>query len=601
MKPSDTAVLASLRRLAGDLTRDAGVRSVSTAAFVLVGAFVESIGLLLLIPFLSLVIDARTTPTFLQQAMDSLFRALSANTRAEKLAYLIAIFAALLLFRAFVIVRRDTLLARLQLGFMERVRSRLTHKLAAADWAVTSKLRHSTIVHVIGSDIQQLGVTTYILCHDSVTVVVLLSQIAVAVYLSPAMAAVAAVAVGVGAITLLPMLERARKFGAFVTSANQSLAEDTSQFMGALKLAVSQNLQDGFTKEFDASLANLTAEQVRYTRRQTLTQQAMTTTSSLVAAGVVILGVAVFNVPASVLIALLLIFTRINSPATQLYFDLQHLAQTLPAYEKITRLEDDLTADKPASSVRAVGEAIPARGAIQFRSVTFLHGHREGMRDDRGGVRAITLDLEPGSIVGISGASGAGKTTFADLLVGLYPQQAGTIFIGGTELRASTVGSWRDRVSYVAQDPFLFHDSIRRNLLWARPDADEPAIWDALAVAGIADFVRKMPRGLESIVGERGTLISGGERQRIALARAILRKPSLLVLDEATNAIDIDGEEALLGRLTDIAPRPTIVIVSHRTESLRSCERVFRFEDGRVVADESGPAVPTITAHAAKT
>ena len=144
---------------------------------------------------------------------------------------------------------------------------------------------------------------------------------------------------------------------------------------------------------------------------------------------------------------------------------------------------------------------------------------------------------------------------------------------------------WRNAVSYVAQDPYLFHDTIRRNLLWAAPEANEAAIWHVLCMVGAENIVRNMSQGLDAVVGERGGLLSGGERQRLCLARAMLRRPHLLVLDEATSAIDIEGENALLDRLLRATPRPTIVMIAHRIESLRHCQRVLLFDRGTVVSE----------------
>jgi ATP-binding cassette subfamily C protein len=135
-------------------------------------------------------------------------------------------------------------------------------------------------------------------------------------------------------------------------------------------------------------------------------------------------------------------------------------------------------------------------------------------------------------------------------------------------------------VAYVAQDAFLFHERVRRNLAWVRPDVTEAEMWSALERVDGAENVRRMERGLDTALGERGALLSGGERQRIALARAILRRPQLLVLDEATSAIDVDGERIVLERLCGLHPRPTIVLIAHRAESLALCDRILRFEAG---------------------
>ncbi len=591
MKQLNSAALSSLRRLLVDIASHMGVRGAETVAFVLLGALLEGTGILLLVPFLSLVIDAHAVPTAVQRAMDTAFSAFSATTRVEKLGLLIGVFVALMLIRAFVIVRRDSLIVRLESTFISSVRSRLTHKLAAADWAVTSRLRHSRIAHFMGADMQQLSNATYFLCHDTVSIVLILSQAAIAFYLSPVIATIAVIVIVVGAFTLPPILERARRFGEFVANANLSLVEDTGQFLAALKLAISQNLQKRFTTEFDATLTDLAEQQVSYARRMTVMRQIVTTASSLVGVCIVVLGIAVFNVQASVLITLLILFSRINSPATQIYLEAQHLMLVLPVYERITALEAELTA--MTGTIKANGSQDgPPSGGIRFEDVSFLYEAGQQSPSERGGIRSLSIEIERGSIVGITGPSGAGKTTFADILVGLYPPQSGKLFVGGMEISGDAVTGWRNQISYVAQDPFLFHDTIRRNLLWSSPSSSETDLWAALEFVDFADFVRRAPQGLDTIVGERGSLMSGGERQRINLARAILRKPRLLLLDEATNAIDIDGEKIVLDRLAMIVPRPTIVIVAHRAESLRTCERILRFDSGRIVADERNPAAP---------
>jgi ATP-binding cassette subfamily C protein len=186
----------------------------------------------------------------------------------------------------------------------------------------------------------------------------------------------------------------------------------------------------------------------------------------------------------------------------------------------------------------------------------------------------------------VSGSTGAGKTTFADLLIGLLEPESGEIVVGSTPLRGAAAISGRDRVSYVVQDPYLFRGTIRRNLLWANPQASDAEIWDALATAGVNNFVASLTAGLDTVLGERGTLISGGERQRLCLARAVLRQPFLFVLDEATSAIDVPAERKIIKAMLDLKPRPTIVMIAHRDQSLAYCDRLLRLQNGSAVAEE---------------
>jgi ABC-type multidrug transport system fused ATPase/permease subunit len=355
-------------------------------------------------------------------------------------------------------------------------------------------------------------------------------------------------------------------------------------------MAVSQDLQDGFVQEFRSTVRDLTSRQVRYSYRQMAGRTALTTIAALVGAVVFVVGYGALDLAPSILLTFLVVIGRMSGPAAQIQQGFQNLALGLPAYESIAELMSDLRRD---AQPRMPDVRHQLSGPIVFEAVSFQHPQADGVLSH--GVADIDLVIQPGSVLGIAGTSGAGKTTLVDLLVGLLRPQSGRILVGDVALDERTLPDWRSALSYVSQDPFLFHDTVRRNLAWARPDATEHDMWDALARAGADQIVRGMEGALDAVVGERGTLVSGGERQRIALARALLRKPKLLVLDEATNAIDIESERVLLEQLLAMRPRPTIVIIAHRAETLALCERVVRMKAGQLHAeacsDASDPAL----------
>jgi ATP-binding cassette subfamily C protein len=495
------------------------------------------------------------------------------------LAVLLAIFAGLLLVRAFIILRRDVLLGRLQIGFVDSHRLAIIRAVTDTRWDVLTRLRHARITHVLGSDVQACGDAAHLTLHGVVALTTLLGQVALVAILSPTLAVATLGLLGLGMWALRPWLARSRRMGAALTESNLALVSSTTQFLGGLKLAFSQNLQRGFVSEFDEVIGDAGERRLAFVRQRTLAQIVLTGFAALIAGLAMLIGIGLLNVAPAALIAFLFVVARMNGPVATLQNAAQMVAHSLPAYRKLKELQAELARAqwKPAVAALA-GE--PLAGRVDFRDVSYLHAGGEG------GVHGLDLVIEPGSFIGITGQSGAGKTTFADLLVGLYPPQAGTVLIDGAPLAGNRLAEWREALSYVSQDPFLFHDTVRRNLLWARAGASEADLWATLETAGAAGLVRHLPNGLETVVGERGTLMSGGERQRIALARALLRKPRLLLLDEATNAIDVAGEAVLLQGLQGDAERPTILMIAHREQSLAACERVIEFNGGRLVRDE---------------
>jgi ATP-binding cassette subfamily C protein len=445
------------------------------------------------------------------------------------------------------------------------------------------RLRHARITHLISGDIQRIGAMAQFFLQFIVSGAMLGAQCVLVLAVAPAFAAVALALLLLGAIAFLPVIRRAHAMGAITTNANLSLLDSTTQFLGGLKLAISQNLQGRFIDEFRQSLHELRSRQIDFARQQSRIRVTLTTLPALAASGLILLGFGVFHLGPATLIALVLIISRMIGPVGQLQQGAQQLVNVLPAYENAKELERELTT-MPQLDVQAAAPAPLPEGAVELRNISFRHAP-DSTGESARGIEGVSLTIQPGEIIGITGSSGAGKTTFADILVGLFPPQRGQILIGGIALEGAMLTAWRNTVSYVSQDPYLFHDTVRRNLSWANPRSSEQDIWDALSLVGADRLVRGMDNGLDTVVGERGTLLSGGERQRLALARALLRKPRLLLLDEATGAIDIESERIILDSLRHLQPHPTVVTIAHRMESLALCERVFRFEAGRCVEE----------------
>jgi ABC-type multidrug transport system fused ATPase/permease subunit len=206
--------------------------------------------------------------------------------------------------------------------------------------------------------------------------------------------------------------------------------------------------------------------------------------------------------------------------------------------------------------------------------------------DGRGGVEVVSgvsFRAEPGQVVALVGSSGAGKTTLASLVPRLYDVDSGSVRLGGVDVRELSFESLRRTVGMVTQDGHLFHDTIRANLTYARPDATEAELGDALRRARLSDLVESLPDGLDTVVGERGYRLSGGERQRLTIARLLLARPRVVILDEATAHLDSGSEAAVQEALVEALAGRTALVIAHRLSTIRAADTILVIEHGRVV------------------
>ncbi|MFC4454385.1 ABC transporter ATP-binding protein [Deinococcus sonorensis] len=226
--------------------------------------------------------------------------------------------------------------------------------------------------------------------------------------------------------------------------------------------------------------------------------------------------------------------------------------------------------------------AQPARGEVQFEHVTFGYDPSQPV------LRDLNLHVRPGERVALLGRSGAGKSTLISLLTRTHDPQQGRVLLDGQDVGALTLASLRRSAALMQQDTFLFHDTVLENVRYARPDATPQEVEDALRIASAWDFVQALPQGLQTMVGERGVRLSGGQRQRLAIARVLLARPAVLLLDEPTSAVDAESEASIVEALERLMRGRTALIVTHRLSLARTADRVVVLEDGHVV-EEGAP------------
>ncbi len=274
-------------------------------------------------------------------------------------------------------------------------------------------------------------------------------------------------------------------------------------------------------------------------------------------------------------------FVLVNQFMLQLFMPLgflgfvyREIKSSLANIERLFALLDrqPKVADKEDAKSLEVSAA-----ALEFRGVSFAY------EDSRPILHNVSLSVGGGEKVAVVGASGGGKSTLVKLLFRFYDPQSGAVLIDGQDLCDVTQTSLRRQIAIVPQDCVLFNDSLRENIRYGNPDADEEALLDAIAAAHLEDFVARLPEGLDTVVGERGLKLSGGERQRVGIARAAIKGAPILVFDEATSSLDSRSEQAVLGAFSSMAQQHTTLVIAHRLSTIVDADRIVVLQDGKIV------------------
>jgi ATP-binding cassette subfamily B protein len=298
-------------------------------------------------------------------------------------------------------------------------------------------------------------------------------------------------------------------------------------------------------------------------------------------------------ISAGTVVTLALLLSRLYGPLTALSNVRIDVLSALVSFERVFEVLDLA----PAIEERPDAAPVPAGAAtVEFRDVVFRYPSAAEVSlaslEDVAALdrtvtepvlRGVSFAVEPGQMVALVGPSGAGKSTTAMLVPRVYDVTGGTVLVGGLDVRGATLASLRDTIGVVTQDAHLFHETIAENLRYARPAATDEELWTALTGAQIADLVRALPDGLDTVVGERGYRFSGGEKQRIAIARLLLKAPSIVILDEATAHLDSESEAAVQRALSVALSGRTALVIAHRLSTVREADQILVMDGGRIV------------------
>lgn len=454
------------------------------------------------------------------------------------------------------------------------LRQRLYDTVSGAQWEALAASRQADTINLFTTQCSQVSYGAAEIIHLISAVVSAAVSLCIALWLSVPVTAFVIVCGGVSALMFRKLLKSSQTYGDEMIRINRSMYQELFHQLRSIKEVRTYGVQKEHAALFEQVSSSFRDAKLKYVRLRAFPSMLY----SIAAAGVIgvffLVCVLFFEMDTARLMVLVYVFMRLWPVFTGLIGRVNSILTTVPAFRKLNEAFATLHAETAADTADA---PMPFERDITFRDVSFAYrGATENV------LRGVSFTLKKGTVTALVGRSGAGKTTIADLLLGLLTPTAGEICIDGHALNAENLPAWRHSLGYIPQDPLILNASVRENLQRFHPHATEADMVDALKRAQAWPVIEGLPEGLDTLLGDEGVRLSGGERQRIVLARVLMGNPRLIVMDEATSAMDYESETAVRRAIADLDKQITILIIAHRLATVRTAQYALVLEGGQI-------------------
>ena len=462
-------------------------------------------------------------------------------------------------------------------GYSYQLRDQLYRTVSGAKWEQLAASKQTDTISLFTSQCSQVshGVSQIISLLSSV--VSTLVSLVIAVWLSLPMTVFVLVCGSLFALMFRNLMKASKRFGDEMIRINRSMYSELYSQLRGTKEVRSYGVQREHAELFEQISRESKDAKLTYVRQQSLPNMLYSIAAAGMIAVIFIGSVLIFQMDVARLIVLVYVFMRLWPVFTGFISRITGIQTVIPAYEKLFDALESMTPEHPAADC----PPLPFEREIEFRDVYFSYqGSTEPV------LKGISFTLKKGSITALIGRSGAGKTTVADLLLGLLTPTGGEILIDGVPITGENLPGWRHALGYVPQEPLILNASVRENLQRFHPAATEAQMVEALKKAQVWSVIDNLPEKLDTKLGDEGVRLSGGERQRIVLARVLLGEPRLIIMDEATSAMDYESETAVRSAIAALQDRVTVLVIAHRLATVRTAQQALVLENG--VITENG-------------
>ncbi|KAB7671714.1 ABC transporter ATP-binding protein [Bacillus sp. B1-b2] len=545
---------------------------------------IEGISIYLLVPMLAVIglLEASISNVF---PLNILVEGLEQLPFTLNLPFILVLYFMLITGQALLQRYQTVLNTEIQQNYIRHLRVETYESLLKAKWEYYLNKRKSDFNYILTTEISRVGVGTHGIIQLIGIVFFTLVQVALALLLSPSLTLVVIVCGGAIAFYMRKFVKGSKLLGKETTDLMSNYFGGITEQLNGMKDMKSNRLESSFNRWFQ-NMSN----QIHQNIMNLVKLNSKSAFLYRVAAGLLIIffvyiSYSFLKIQPEKLMLVILIFSRLWPKFSSIQSSLEQTVSMFPALSHLLQVQKESSKEQEWNFLQQDEEpynkTFILESAIECKNVSYRYNQSQ----NNWALENIHIQFPKNKTTAIVGSSGAGKTTLIDLVMGLLKPEKGEVLVNREPITEENVLRYRNSISYVAQEPFLFHSSIRENLQMVAPNSSESDLWEALTFAAADTFVRKMPKGLDTIIGDRGIRLSGGERQRLILARAILRKPSILVLDEATSALDSENERKIQQAIDALKGTMTIIVIAHRLSTIRNADKVVVLDDGKVIQE----------------
>lgn len=543
------------------------------------GGLLEGIGINAAIPLFSFAAGSnQKADDTISKIIESFFGLLNVKF---SLKYLLIFIVILFMLRAAVLIWSNYIKVKITSNYIERTQSELFAKTLKADWPFLLKQKLGHLQTILVTNIQTAGSLLTQISAIIITLAGLLMYILVAINIS---FTITILTISLG-ITLLfifrPVIYRIKNFARLAENYNRRTSHFVNENilgMKTIKVSAVDHKIALIGRDYFSKMRELW---LKVTFLRIITDGLMQPIGLIFICLVFAIFYKTANFNFAALAAVIYLIQRMFIYFQQFQGSLQNVGEAMPYLKKVIEYEHELAINLETNQGRKKFEF---NRSLEFKQVEFAYGESEKILTD------VNFFIDKGQTIGLIGPSGSGKTTIVDLILRLFKPAGGQILIDGRQIEDIDIRDWRKNIGYVSQDIFLKNDTIANNIKFYNSGLTYEDIEQAAKMADIYDFVQTLPNGFNSMVGERGVMLSAGQRQRIVIARVLAKQPLVLVLDEATSALDNESEAQIQKVISNLKGVLTIFIIAHRLSTVESCDKLLVLENGKII-EEGAPQV----------